>query len=160
MMYIKTFAYGHDWELVLDFLKWWIKSDKWSKDIKIGDDVDGGKAIRDIDHTIRVTTKNKFELLIEKDAIMSDGPKRRLDLLEQYLNKELLLGKTGFDKAVKEIEVWLKKTRDYDPRSVNPKKADLEGQKFDIVGIGFHIETADKICWKLLITADVVGIPK
>lgn len=159
-MHLKAFVYGYDWELALDFLKWWIKSGNWSKDIKIGDKVDGGKAIRDIDHTIRVTQKNKFELLIEKDAIMSDGPKRSLKAGELYLNKKSLLDDNGFDKSVKKIKEWLEKIEDYDPRSVNPEKALSEGQKFDMVGIGFRIKTADEICWKLLITADVVGLPK
>lgn len=159
-MYIKSFAYGYEWKLVLDFLKWWIKNNN-SKDVKIGDSVDGGgKSVRDIDHTICVTQKGKFGLLIEKDAIMSDGPKKSLKSGELYLNKKLLLGGTGFDKSVKKIEEWLKKTEDYDPRSVNPEKAYSERQKFDMVSIGFYIETADEICWKLLITADVVGLPK
>ncbi|MFA5207793.1 MAG: hypothetical protein WC428_03975 [Candidatus Paceibacterota bacterium] len=159
-MYIKAFEYGHEWELVLDFLKWWIKSDNCSKDIKIGDSVNGGKAVRDIDHTICVTQKGKFELLIEKDAIMSDGPKRKLKSDELYLNKKLLLGGTGFDKSVKKIKEWLKKTEDYDPRAIDYEKACLEGQKFDMVGTGFYFETIDTSYRKILITASVVGIPK
>jgi len=160
-MYIKSFAYGHDWELVSSFLQWWIKSSNFSKDVRIGDNVNrGGKAIRDIDHTIRVTQKGKFELLIEKGAIMSDGPPRELRDGELYLNKRGLLGTSGFDKSVKKIEKWLEQVWDYDPCLMNPQKANMESQRFDMVGTGLFIETCDQIHWKIRIVADVVGIPK
>lgn len=159
-MYIKAFEYGHEWELVLDFLKWWIKSDNCSKDIKIGDDINGGKSVRSIYHTICITQKGKFELLIEKDAIMSDGPKRSLKPNELYLNKKSLLGSTGFDRSVEKIGKWLKKTEDYDPRAINYDAAYLEAQEFDMVGTGFHFETIDKNYNKILISAVVVGIPQ
>jgi hypothetical protein len=51
-MYIKAFGYGHNWELVSSFLQWWIKSNNFHVDVKIGDNVNGGRrAVRDIDHT-------------------------------------------------------------------------------------------------------------
>lgn len=159
-MYFKSFAYGHDWELVSSFIQWWIKSGNFSKDIRIGDKVNGnGKAIRDIDHTIRIIQKSPFELIIEKGAIMSDGPPRKLKDGELYLNKELL-GSSGFDESFKKIENWLEKVWDYNPYLMNPKKAETESQRFDMIGTGLFVETIDEIRWKMRISADVVGIPK
>ena len=155
-MFFKIFAYGFERENVLSFIQWWIKSENFSKDVKIGDVVDGGgNAIRDIDHTI-VLTQNKFELIIEKGVITSDLPRRK-KCEELYLNKNFL-GENGFDTTIRKTKKWLEKTWDYDPYVVNPEKTK---KIYDMmVGIGFFIENPNQEKWKLCITADVVGIPK
>jgi len=160
-MYIKSFAYGHDEKLISSFLRWWIKSGNFSKDIKIGDKIDGGNAIRDINHTIRILQKGKFTLIIEKDAIMSDGHRKTLKKDELYLNKNngLFCG-TGFDQSIKKIEKWLDEMSFYDPYKMNSQKAQIESQRFDMIGTGIFLETCDDIHWKMRVTADVVGIPK
>jgi hypothetical protein len=157
-MYVKIFEYGYDWEELLKFIQWWIKSDNFDKDTKIGDRVRGGVAIRDVNHTILIVQKGNFELVIEKGAIMSDGPPRELKKGELYLNKWLL--GTGFDKSVKQIKNWLEKMGHYNPHLMNPQKADRESKKFDLIGTGFFIETPDFNTWHLRIVADVVGLPK
>jgi hypothetical protein len=155
-MYIKIFEYGYDWKNVLSFIEWWIKSENCSKDIKIGDIVnERGKAIRDVEHTILVT-KNRFELMIEKSAIMSDGPPRKLKDHELYLNKSWF-GLNGFDITIKKTKKWLQKNSNHDPYTMNLKKAKEEELNFDTIGIGFFVETNSR---QLHIIADVIGIPK
>jgi len=156
-MQIKAFAYGFEEENVLSFLEWWIKSENFSKDVKIGDKVDGGKAIRSVDHTIRIAQNGQFELLIEKDAIMSDGSRKKMKKGELYLNKGLLTN--GFKESVKHIKRWLEEVEYCDPCLMDPEKAETESQKFDMIGTGLFIETTND-GWKLLIVANVVGIPK
>jgi hypothetical protein len=157
-VYFKSFAYSHDCELALDFIQWWIMSRNFSKDIKKGEQVRGGKSVRDIDHTILITQDDQV-MLIEKSAIMSDGPQRSLRSAEIYLNKPTLKN-NGLKESVKMISRWLKSNANLDPFTINPQKAQKESQKFDMVGIGFFMETDGFINWKLKVIADVVGIPK
>lgn len=159
-MYVKIFEYGFDWKLILSFIEWWIKSGNFSKDIKKGDRIYYGKSIRDIDHTILVTQKGKFELIIEKGAIISDNSPRELKEGELYLNKWSFFGGSGFEKSVRKIKKWLEEIEDYNPYLINSQKADMEALEFDMIGVGFFIETCDGNKWKLRIVADVVGLPK
>jgi hypothetical protein len=158
-MKIKAFAYGFEEETVLNFIEWWIKSENFSKDVKIGDKVNGGsRAIRSVDHTIRIDQSRQFELLIEKDAIMSDGSRKKLKKGELYLNKGLLTN--GFKESVRHVKRWLEEVEYCDPYLMDPEKAEAESQKFDMIGTGLFIETTDNYGQKLLIVANVVGIPK
>jgi hypothetical protein len=159
-MYIKIFEYGHNWEVVLAFIEWWIKSENFSRDVKKGDKIDGHKAIRDIDHTIRIIQKNKFELIIEKGFILSDGPPRELEDEELYLNKWFFFSGNGFNRSIRKIRKWLEETWDCNPCLINFQKAIIEELKFDMVGVGFFIEVYNGNKFKLRIVADVVGIPK
>lgn len=158
-MYFKTFGYGHDHEEILEFIKWWIKSECWDKDIKIGESWKGcgGPSIRDIAHTVSVQKQGSFDLIIEKNVIMSDEPSRGMKKGEFYLNKGPM---NGFIRAAKKIEIWLESRWDYDPCEIDAKKAYEKGLIFDTVGIGFIVETVDQAGWKLRVRADVVGIPK
>lgn len=159
-MYIKIFEYGHNWEVVLAFIEWWIKSENFTRDVKKGDRIDGNKAIRDIDHTIRIIQDNKFELIIEKGFILSDGPPRELKDKEFYLNKWSFFSGSGLNRSVRKTKKWLKETWDFDPFLMNLNKATIECLEFDMVGVGFFIQTYDWNKFKLRIVADVVGIPK
>jgi hypothetical protein len=156
------FEYGFDQKIVLSFTEWWIKSGNSSRDVKIGDKVNGGIAIRSVDHTIRVTQNGKFEILIEKGAIMSDdNPKRILKDGELYLNKNNgMFHGNGFNESVKKIGRWLEEVASCDPCSINPEKALMARQEFDTIGIGLYIESLNEIGNDLRIFADVVGIPK
>jgi len=166
-MYFKVFAYGHDWQGILEFIKWWLRSENWNTDIKEGDKVDGGSSVRDITHTILIRPKGRFELIIEKGVIFSDDDSpRKLKDGELYFNKPYKKGgnETGFDIVVKRAATWLEGKWDCDPCEVNPEKADRESLNFDMVGIGFYIENPrgedERDEWGLRIKADVVGIPK
>lgn len=159
-MYLKIFEYGFDWELILSFIEWWIKSSNFFKDIKEGDRVARGKSIRDIYHTILVTQKGEFELIIEKGVIISDNSPRELREGELYLNKWSFFGGSGFEKSVRKIKKWLKETQGCNPYLINSQKADMEALEFDMIGVGFFIETYDENKWKLRILADVVGLPQ
>jgi len=159
MMEIEAFEYGHNRKEILSLIKWWIGSGNSLKDVKIGDKVNGwGKAIRSVDHTIRITQNGKYELLIEKDSIMSDGSRKKLKTNELYLNKGLLTN--GFKESVEYIKKWLEDAEFWDPYLMDREKAETESQKFDMIGIGFFIKATDNNGWKLLIVANVVGIPK
>jgi hypothetical protein len=165
MMHIKIFEYGYNYMEVQSFIEWWIKSGRFTRDIKKGDRVDGGRAIRDIDHTIKIIPNSIFEIIIERNIIINDydGKEvRGLGKYEFYLNKKDLFcfGSTGFDKASKTIREWLYNMNECDPYIVNKRKALIEEQRFDMIGIGFFIETYKESEWKLRIYADVVGLPK
>ncbi|MCX6761176.1 MAG: hypothetical protein NTZ84_03705 [Candidatus Nealsonbacteria bacterium] len=137
--------------------KWWLKSGGWDKDIKINDKIKGGFSVRDIVHTVLVREDGKFDLIIEKGIIFSDRSQRKLKKGEICLNKGLM---NGFARAAKKAEIWLESRCDYDPCEIDAKKAYEQGIRFDMVGVGFFIETVDHHGWELRIRADVVGIPK
>jgi hypothetical protein len=158
-MYFKVFGYGHNWEEVLEFIKWWIKSNKFSKDIIRGEKINGKTSVRDINHTIRIIECSEFELLIEKGIIASDLPAREMKPSEVYLNKGHLED-TGFNQAVQKIGEWLERLWDYDPYVIDDEKAMLISLEFDMIGVGFYICSNPDNPWKLHIVADTVGIPQ
>jgi len=156
-MYFKIFGYGHEHKAILEFIRWWMKSERWDKDIKINDVVDGGFSIRDITHTVLVREDGKFDLIIEKGVLFSDGPQRKLQKGEMYINQGII---SGFSRAVKKTEAWLASMEDCDPCEIDKKEAYEQGLRFDMVGVGFILETTDPNDWKIRIRAKVVGIPK
>lgn len=158
-MHFEVFSYGHDWEELFAFIRWWIMSDGFSEDIKKGQEVKGGISVRSIDHTITVSEISTFRLLIEKGVTISDSPIRPLKENEMFINKGPA-GKTGFDKAVGIVENWLSRVWDYDPYQIDPEKAMFEGMRFDMIGVGLYLVTNNDSDWKISISAGVVGIPK
>jgi hypothetical protein len=158
-MHFEVFSYGHDWEELLAFVRWWIMSEGFSRDIKEGEQVDMGVSVRDIEHTIKVSQQGEFCLLIEKGAIISDSPKKLLQDGEIYINKGLP-GETGFDHAIKEVEQWLSEMWNCDPYQIDSEKATFEGMRFDTVGVGLCLSNHEDSDWKISITANAVGIPK
>lgn len=156
-MYFKTFGYGHECEEIMEFIRWWLKSEGWDRDIKTNDKIKGGFSIRDVVHTVLVREEGKFDLIIKKGVIFSDERQRKLKKGEILMNKGLV---TGFARSVKKAEIWLERRGDYDPCEIDAKKTYEQGTRFDMVGVGFVIETTDARGWELRIRAEVVGIPK
>ena len=157
-MYFKIFGYGHDHKNILEFIKWWLhKGDgEWDKDIKKSDNVHGFFFSKNIDRTVIIREKGEFDLIIEKDIIVSDRP-RGLKKGEMYLNKDSM---KGYFTAAEKAEIWLTTRRDCDPKEIDEKKAYEQGMRFDNIGVGFFLETIDQSGWILQIRADVVAIPQ
>lgn len=166
MYFEKIFEYGHDWEVVLSFIAWWIRSENFTRDIKEGDIVDdsGSRAVRSIEHTVRVIKRESNEIIIEKGAIMSDCKRNFLRDGEYYLNK-VVDDKTGLDRTIEEVEKWLRKVSQAGPTRINFKKAVTEGMLFDSIGVGLFVENSNFSVecpteWALSIRADVVRLPQ
>lgn len=70
-MIFKAFEYEHSKENILEFLKFWISSEEFLKDIKKGSFVGSSrKTVRDVKHTIVISKNGLLELSIKKGAII------------------------------------------------------------------------------------------
>lgn len=160
-MIFKAFEYEHSKENILEFLKFWISSEEFLKDIKKGSFVGSSrKTVRDVKHTIVISKNGLLELSIKKGAIVSDMP-RDLTPGEIYLNEN-----DGFSKVIKEIDKWLEDAKKQDPWSVDYQKALSAKRNFEWIGLGFYLETEiepekDIIHrWTMKISVGVVPLPK